>query len=464
VTSETVTRYRFPTADGALWLGLRSASIATIAAALTVTVLVLYAGAPLAVGVLTLAVGVVAATMPVADRAVVEWAPLAFRAVVKRLMGRQRCASAALPGAPRTLTASVPLRLPASPVRLRLFAVDGMAVLDDPRARQRTVVMTVAGSDRFAMTELLEQQRLLDAWGNALTGLAADTRVRRVQWIERATPEDRDPGGWLAARVPVATDPVAVADYRQLAVSIAASSFRHNTWLAIGFDRDADIATLPAAAAQVASGLLGAQLTARPLSLDETTDLLRRGLDGPGVAADMPAQQVASLSHQLGWESIRTDDCWHRSFAVTGWPRLPVHSGWLEPLLLAAPPGAARTVSVHLQSVAAHVAMRQARATRARARLDAVDRGRLGLLDSARLDAEHSDAVAAEEELVAGYRLHRLAAAVTVSAQSTHELDEASRAVRTAAQTARLELRPLHGAHQHGLIASLPLCRPDGAR
>jgi hypothetical protein len=464
MTSETLTRYRFPAADGALWLGLRLAPIATIASALTLTVLALYAGAPLPAGVATLTVGVVAATVPVADRTVVEWTPLALRRLVNRATGQTRWVTGALPCAPAKEAVAVPVRLPASGVRLRLLEVDGIGVVDDPRARQRTVVLAVAGSDRFPMIEPLEQHRLLAAWGNALTGLAADTRVRRVQWIERAAPEDRDPAAWLDARVPANAEPTAVADYRQLAASIASAAFRHDVWLAVAFDRDPDVDALPAAATQVTAGLLAAQLSARPLSLAETAELLRRGLDGTANAGAVTVQQVAALSHQLGWESLRTDDCWHRAFAVTGWPRLPVHTGWLEPLLVAAPPQAVRTVSVHLRPVAAQVAMRQARATRARARLDAADRSRLGLLDSPRLDVDQADAAAAEEELVAGYRLHHVAASITVSAGSAEQLNGAARAIRTAAQTARLELRPLHGQHQHGLVSSLPLCRPDGAR
>ena len=119
-------------------------------------------------------------------------------------------------------------------------------------------------------------------------------------------------------------------------------------------------------------------------------------------------------------------------------------------------------MSVHLQPVAAAEAMRNARSARSRARLDAVDRARLGLVDSARVQADAEEAVAAEEELVAGYRLHRLAAAVTVSAPTIELLDSAARAVRTAAETTRLELRPLHGQHAAALRAALPLCRADG--
>jgi hypothetical protein len=107
-------------------------------------------------------------------------------------------------------------------------------------------------------------------------------------------------------------------------------------------------------------------------------------------------------------------------------------------------------------------AVRQARAARSRARLDAADRSRFGLTDTAAVQAAADEATAAEEELVAGYRLTRLSAVVTCSASTLAELDDACRAVRTAAAAARLDLRACHGEHDLALLASMPLCRPYG--
>jgi hypothetical protein len=224
--------------------------------------------------------------------------------------------------------------------------------------------------------------------------------------------------------------------------------------------RDPGVDAVPDALAEVSSRLITAGLAARPLPMPELADVLRRGIDSAAPIGTL--LRLGPTSVARGWDHVRTDDCWHRSFAVTAWPRLPLTSGWLEPLLLAAPAHAARTVSVHLQPVPAGEAMRRARAARSRARLDAVDRARLGLLDSARVEADAVEAAAAEEELVAGFRLHRMCAVVTVSAATPRLLDDAARAIRTAAETARLELRPLHGQHLAGLGATLPLCRTNG--
>ena len=457
MTGDTAARYRFPAVDGALWLGLRPLPVATAAAAVTLTVAVLYVGAPLPAGALLLAAGLLCATMPVAGRAPVEWLPLVLRAGVGTATGRNHRR------APRTLPAATrrpPVRLPADLGRQRLLTVDRVAVVDDPAGRQHVGVLAVAGSDRFALLDPAGQARLLDAYGTALATIAADDRIRRLQWLERAAPEDRDPGGWLRER---ATDPTGTADYQSLVDTVTATATRHQVWLAVGFGRDVDAATVPAALTDLAATLAAAELAARPLEPAELAEVLRTGMDGPAAPAGS-AEHVGVLSRRSHWDAVRTDDTWHRSFAVTGWPRLPATPGWLEPLLLAAPAGAARTVAVHLQPVAPAVASRQARAARARTRLDAADRNRLGFLDPPDSDATAADAADTEAELVAGYRMHRVSAAVTVSAADLRALTDACRHVHTAAQAARLELRPLHGQHLAGLVATLPLCRDGRTR
>jgi hypothetical protein len=57
MTSETFTRYRFPGTDGAWWLGLRPLPLIWLAAVVTVTVLDLYLGASLLLGIASLTVG-----------------------------------------------------------------------------------------------------------------------------------------------------------------------------------------------------------------------------------------------------------------------------------------------------------------------------------------------------------------------------------------------------------------------
>jgi hypothetical protein len=136
-----------------------------------------------------------------------------------------------------------------------------------------------------------------------------------------------------------------------------------------------------------------------------------------------------------------------------------VGPAWLAPLLVAAVPGAVRTVAVHFEAVPAGVAARRARAARQGADLDSEDRTRLGFGVGARDRRAQAEAAAAEHDLAAGHVQHRVAAVVVVSADGLASLDEASRQVRASASAARLDLRPLHGRHADGWAAALPLCR-----
>ena len=460
MSDDLLTRYRFPGVDGAWWLGLRPLPLAWLAGVLTVTVLVLYAGTPLPVAATLLTLGAAVALVPIADRAAVEWLPTAARSAAARLSGRDRWRAPEVLR-PATVPGAAPRTVPAHFGGQHLRDVAGVGVLDDRRGGIAVGVLAAAGSDRFALAEPQGQARLLDAWGAALAALAADPRIDRVQLVARAAPEDRDPAGWMRERADVVAGGEPLADYLQLVGEVTAQAIRHDVWVAAALDRRQGVDAVPGALGDLASRLLGAGLAARALGADELAGVLRRGFAGPD-GGSKSGQRLGPVSAAESWEQVRTDDCWHRGYAVTGWPRLPLTAGWLEPLFLAAPALAARTVSVHLRPVAAGEAMRRARAARSRARLDAVDRARFGWLDSARVDADAAEAAAAEEELVGGYRLHRLAAVITVSAASLGALEDGCRTVRTAAETARLELRPLHGQHLSALRAALPVCRADG--
>jgi hypothetical protein len=453
------TRYRFAGASGALWLGLGPAPLLTLAGTVTLAVAALYLGAPLAVGVAVLAAGGGAVLVPVGGRGGVDWLPPAIRHTRDRGTGATRWSPSL-----RGTVGGDTLRLPGSYGRLRLVDVDGVGVVDDPAARASVVVFAVAGADRFALLDPPGQAQLLAGWGDALAALAADADIRRIQWTERAGPEDRDVAGWVTART---LDPAAstVADYTAMVDQVAGVSVRHQVHLAIGYTRRDAASMHPAAhVPEVLRTLLGAGLAARALSLPECADLLRRAHD-PTVAVTVPvvgAGQAAPASIRRRWDHVRVDDTVHRGFAFAGWPRIPVGPSWLEPLLLATPEAATRTVSVHLTTVGQGAAVRQARAAHSRTRLDASDRARLGLTDSAAGAASAEEATAAEAELVAGYRLQHISGLVTVAADTLTVLDEACGRVRAAATAARLDLQPCHGQHDLALLAGMPLCRPAG--
>ena len=362
---------------------------------------------------------------------------------------------------------AAPVRLPREYGRLALAAGDWAgreaALILDRGSRTVTAVLSVAGSDRFALLGAQEQHRLLAGWGEALTGLAGEERsVRRVQWVERLTREDREDAlAWMSDRWGDAPADQR-GDYAELAARTQQAAVRHQVLLALQFAGsgqrpDAAITAALAGARHAASRLLAAQLVARPLTRAELADALRTAARGPNRADDSGG--VGPTCRRVGWDHLRTDDRWHRSYAVRAWPRVPLGPTWLEPLLRTAPAGAERTLAVHLEPVPAAAAMRRARAARARAQLDRADRSRFGLGASAAADRAAEDTVSAEEELTAGYATHQVAALVTCTADSLSVLDEGCRTVRTAAASARLELQPLHGQQDLAFVAGLPLCR-----
>jgi hypothetical protein len=172
----------------------------------------------------------------------------------------------------------------------------------------------------------------------------------------------------------------------------------------------------------------------------------------------------------MEWTSVRTGDAWHRTYAVSNWPNLPLPADWLAGVLTSPPPdGTSRTLSVHARPVSPVHAVRQARAAAAKVQLDAVDRGRLGLTGTPHgvtpLDDQRAaDAAALETELAAGYRMLHSRAVITISGTDPQKLQQASAAVRATAATHRIDLRPLHGRHHLGLVASLPLTVVPGSR
>lgn len=521
-------RYQLPAASGAIWLGLPTSAMLLLAIAIAAAVVAVLSGVPvpLAAGVLVLTM--LTATVPVAGRTPLGWAPAVAEHTLRRVRRRTGWAAGShlddgTPPPTASLIATsesrVRLRLPAEYGRLNLTAVQAagaepIGVLHAAGRGTGTVVLELVGTDRFALLDPAAQDSQLARWGTCLSALAANPAIARWQWLThsrpdthphlspaaRGTPErhpDRsDPGPPVGATDPQASSAVPIellrADHAQLVDTAAGQALDHRHMLAITLHGPAiDSAPGTAAASltdrvrDVAAVLLGADLLARPLPPDELGTVLRlltdpalpdRVVPDPtGAAGYVPARGSADprrwaiRSRHATWTSCRTDDSWHRSYAVTGWPRLALPADWLAPLLHTPPPaGTARTLAIHAVPVAPQHAARRARAASAKAALDAADRSRLGLTSGGAATAADTlaaaDAADLEAELVAGYRLLQLSAFLTVTALDRGRLDAATDALRTLAVTHRLDLRPLHGQHPHGLVATLPVGLLPGGR
>ena len=398
-----------------------------------------------------------------------------------------------------------------------------IGVLLDRASRELTVVFEVIGTDRFGLLDPAGQDSQLTRWGTCLSALGADPRVQRVQWLTHTRPDtssnlnerhlpcnvhddqhddqhddprgdrrvDADLNGELPSRSSGAAEVSTRdlhADYQALVAGATRAALSHEHLLTLTLTpsgtgrggnpgRSARAAADPAAqdltliesVRDLAAMLLSADLLPHPLSAAELGSTIRRLCDPtlPDHTSSEHSQAAADprrwglLSRRRQWDSCRTDDTVHRSYAVTGWPRLALPADWLAPLLHTPPPdGTSRTMAIHAQPVTPAHAARQARAATAKARLDAADRSRLGFGPATTDTLAQTDAAALEAELVAGYRLTHLTALLTISATDPDRLTAASRAVQTLSVTHRLDLRPLHGQHPHGLVACLPLGRP----
>lgn len=522
-------RYQLPAASGAIWLGLPTSAMLLLAIGIAAAVVALLSGVPVPLAAGFLVLTTLTATVPVAGRTPLGWAPAAAEHTLRRVRRNTGWAAGAhldesAPPPTASLIASsarrVRLRLPAEYGRLTLTAVQAggaepIGVLHGAGRGTGTVVLELVGTDRFALLDPAAQDSQLARWGSCLSALAADPAIARWQWLTHsrtdthpqlpptahgtsAGPADlSDPGAPSGAANPRTGSGVPIellkADHAQLVDTAAGQALDHRHLLAITLHGPAIGSVSGGATASgltdrvrdVAALLLGADLLARPLPPDELGTVLRlltdpalpdRNLPDPtGTVGYVPAEGCADprswaiRSRHASWTSCRTDDSWHRSYAVTSWPRLALPADWLAPLLHTPPPaGTARTLAVHAVPVAPQHAARRARAATAKAALDAADRSRLGLTSGGAATAADTlaaaDAADLEAELVAGYRLLQLSAFLTVTALDRGRLAAATDALRTLTVTHRLDLRPLHGQHPHGLVATLPLGLLPGGR
>ena len=137
-------------------------------------------------------------------------------------------------------------QLPPELGRLRWMAVtfDGAeaGLLLERAGRQNllTAVISVSGGDRFVFSGPDEQAAQIFQWGEVLKAMAAEgPGLRRLQWVERATPqpstvqEDWASGGH-ARRV----SPTEWADYQSLQAAIGTAAIHHDVYLGAQVETD----------------------------------------------------------------------------------------------------------------------------------------------------------------------------------------------------------------------------------
>lgn len=496
--SEPTRTYRFAPLDRTGWLlGLSGVQCAVIAAGIFASGLLLDAGAP-PTAVLLSVVALSAATLSRwRGRPVHEWVPVLARFAAGRVTGSHRW-SAQIPLL--TCAATDGDRQPALPPFLRgLELVDAGAVAWCPASAHAGVGVvrdranrTVSGSvpvrgRGFSLLERGEQDRLLQSWGDVLSGFCTERGlVSRVQVTEWAAP-----GGlgeherFLSRHAVRGANREALDSYRELLGEAKPLSVGHEVLVTVTVDRrrvpggrpngtathDVVVAALLEELRLISMRLDAADMAVGPpLSAAQTAEALRERCD-PSCRPRLEARRstlseltglvsrysAAPLASVVDRDHVRTDASLHRSYWIAEWPRLEVGPNWLEPFLMHGP--GVRTFSLHYEPVPPSASQRGINRDATRLAADEEQRSRAGFRVGARHRRSQAAVAEREAEVVAGYAELGFAGFVTVTAPDGEALAVACTGYEQAAAQAGLELRALDGQHDLGLVCALPMGR-----
>jgi hypothetical protein len=504
--------------------GLRTGQLAVFGTAFILGVIVLNIGgaAGPAMALVVVLIGAGLALLQPLGRGIDEWVPVMFRWFVGSATGKNQWFSTLpllgnvdhgaekldavdfTPGkngkkrpsgpANRAKTAAQRKKAAALPPPLANLSIlevpvgDGqgmIGVVKDSKNGLYTGVLAVQG-DAFSLLEQGEKERKLQAWADVLGNLARPgSYVHRVQWIERAVPDDGDALNryLVEARVQDESAPT-VRSYIDLLEEFGPVSQQHEVFIAIqinsvkagrvvkkagGGDKGACLVLLRELR-QMADSLMTADisvngvLSPRLLALtfrnavdpENRRALVRRGRTDPERAGVAPDNAWA-MATEAKWDHYKTDRSYHATYWISEWPRLDVGPDFMAPLMVRTQ--RIRTVSLVMQPIETGKAQKEIESAHTAYLSDEELRTRAGYVPTERRRREFEGVVRREQELANGFAEYRFAGYISVTASSLDELDEACAEVEQASQQCHIELRRLFGEQDVAFTCTLPLCR-----
>jgi hypothetical protein len=488
-------RYEFgPLERRGIFGGLTTAQVLTLLAGGAVAVAILDVwrsgiGA-LAAGAVLALVGA-AALVPAGGRSLLGWSGVATVWSWARLRGRHRWESAhpllghpgdgeLAPLPPPTLAGATIIAAPYAGV------AGGAGVIRD--GDTYTAVLVAEGA-AFALEDQAARARMIGRWSEVLAALGqSGGPVDRIQWVERAAPEDGDAiARYLVEAIELPRGHSAVESYIQLTAEAGPVTASHVVLVAVRISwasagrqivrrGGGDGGACDVLMDEVTS--LGMQLNDMGLPVRgivrprELAALLREGFEPDVkqeaqrralVAEDMAGLQAASawpLRTETGWSSYRAQGWHHATFWVREFPRLEVGPDWLSPLIYQA--RCRRSIALVMQPVPALAAERRLLSARTADEVDQAERTRHGFVIPIRRLREQQQVLRREAELAAGHAMYRFSGYITVSAPDPDELELACSEIRQKAARARQELERLVGMQDLAFTFTLPLCRGVG--
>ena len=468
---------------------------------------VLAAGAVLAIGVLDeapTASGALAATVlfasacalalaPVGSRSVEEWAPVVLAFALRRMRGGTAFRSA-LPTRgvharrrPGRRSLALDDQPPEAPAALRGVRIIDADYRDRPvgamseRAGRRLTAVLACRVVSFSLLDPEAQERRLARWGLVLSS-AANTPIRRIQWVERTAPAQGDE---LARFLHAERDPAIplrgsamIESYLELIGTTARVTQEHEILVAVQVDarrvRDRGAGGVMQALIEqterVAQGLEAAEVRVLgALSSGHLARALRTAFD-PFARSELATLETADpdrhglaeanawpLGAQEAWDHYRSDGAVHATYWIGGWPRVDVSPMFMDALLGRS--STVRTVAVTFEPLPPERSTREVEAAVTRDRADRELRQRFGQSETARQRQAQDATARRESELAAGHAEVRMSGFVTVSGRDRDDLRRASSEVLEHAARARLELHRMYGQQPDAFAFTLPLCR-----
>lgn len=360
-----------------------------------------------------------------------------------------------------------------------------IGVIKDSKNGLYTGVLAVKG-DTFALLERGEKERKLQGWADVLGALARPSSfVHRIQWIERAVPDDGDAlNRYLDEARVQSSDSPTVRSYMDLLEEYVPTSQQHETYIAIqinavkagrivkkagGGDKGACV-VLIRELRQLADSLLSAEinvngvLSPRLLALvfrnavdpDSRRRLKSRARRDPERAGVSP-ENAWALATESKWDHYRTENVFHATYWIAEWPRLEVGPDFMAPLMLRTQ--RTRTVALTMEPIDTVKAQREVESAHTAYLSDEELRRGAGYVPTERRRRELEGVVRREQELADGFSEYRFAGYVTVTANSLEELDDGCTEIEQTAQQCHIELRRLWGEQDVAFTCTLPLCR-----
>lgn len=487
-------RYSFGGVDRTgLIMGLRAGQVGVLFGGLLLALLAIRSAPDLhgfAAGVAAIAGCTSLAFVKVEGRTAEQWVPVIASGLLRRPIGGWTYTSTA-PTSGRAGADGPPPSPPPALAGVRILDAvapsgDRLGLVHDRRAGTYSAVLPVRGRS-FHLADSDDVERRLLAWGGALQALAVGgTDLFRLQWIDRAVPDDGSAmHAYLAARAAETAPAMAADSYAELLHAAGPVTQQHETMLVVTVSAARSRRAIRAAgggtrgAAAVVARLLdrirvhlrAADVDADAAALDAhgVSAAMRLGFD-PSMRGQVAARtrahpELAGLDEASAWPiRARTHvgcyeaDGWlHATYWITDLPRRPVDGEFLAWLLMGTT--AMRTVSVTMAPVDPFRANRDVENALTQRLADEQLRAEKGFRPSARRAKEHDAVLRREEELAEGHGDYRFSAYVTVTAPDAEALEDAAAEVRQAANQSGLVLAPLRFQQDAAFTSTLPLGR-----